>query len=395
MSYDAEVLADSPRAYWKLSESSGSSFADSSGNSLTLTKGSTGTINYNQTPIAPGLNSCIEMAGADAWLSRAHDALLNLGNVYTLEAWVTPTVLTGLNWANIVDKSAGAYCFGYYNGGAGPSGQVISVRSNIAVLQTSSSNLTVSQPYHLVVTKNGSTRAMYVNGVSVGTGGTNSTCANNSSTFYLGRSGNTTSATNHMRGFISNVAIYPTALSSTRIAAHYTAATIVDPGATLNVNYSQNIKASLDCNLTNLTGTEDVELEYGTSSGVYTHSIPLTATNGTQTKILTGLSEGTTYYARVNIDNTYFSDEEDFTTTEFTILDSETGYVGQTTAFVKWEIDNIYDETVTIVLTDLDDGSSSDEISWSLDDGWNTKKLTGLDYYTNYKAELKINGVIR
>lgn len=46
--YDAEVSSDSPEAWLKLNESSGSSFTDSSGNSWTGTL--TGTVDYSQTP---------------------------------------------------------------------------------------------------------------------------------------------------------------------------------------------------------------------------------------------------------------------------------------------------------------------------------------------------------
>ena len=129
MSYDTEVLADSPRAYWKLDETSGSSFADSSGNSQTLSLTGAG-ISYSQSPIAPGINNGIALTAATTYLSKTDSASspLDVGDVWTLEAWVYPSSISGASWANVIDKGS-AYAMGFYRqtGGGYTQGEVTGV----------------------------------------------------------------------------------------------------------------------------------------------------------------------------------------------------------------------------------------------------------------------------
>ena len=87
-SYSASVLADSPRAYWRLGEASGTTAADASGNNRT---GS-----YLNTPSlgAPGAltgdsNTAVSFNGVDEYVNVPYLAALN-PTAFTVEAWAYP-----------------------------------------------------------------------------------------------------------------------------------------------------------------------------------------------------------------------------------------------------------------------------------------------------------------
>lgn len=116
MSYDTEVAADSPQIYWKLQDTSGTSAADSSGNSRPGTYNGTATTNY-------ALNQAVSLLPSDSTLksvkfmrdsavesghpttrsnlgdastingkasvSRAYESWMNVsGTAFSVEAWV-------------------------------------------------------------------------------------------------------------------------------------------------------------------------------------------------------------------------------------------------------------------------------------------------------------------
>lgn len=82
--YDAAVLADTPRGYWKLDEPSGN-FADSSGNGLTMT--ASGSLTYSQSGPFTGAGAVLFAAGATGTRSQVSALADNI----TMEAWVYPT----------------------------------------------------------------------------------------------------------------------------------------------------------------------------------------------------------------------------------------------------------------------------------------------------------------
>jgi len=116
MSYDSEVLADSPRLYWKLDETSGTTMADSSGNGRDGT--ASGSFTLNQ-PGPPG-GRAIEITGTstsdgvvvtDAWSPTD----------FSIEWWLNPVsfldynleVTDGTSWGSFHCHTTGAgeiYC---------------------------------------------------------------------------------------------------------------------------------------------------------------------------------------------------------------------------------------------------------------------------------------------
>lgn len=86
MSYSSLVLARSPVGYWRLQETSGTSIADSSGNSLTGTLSGSG---YTQGVTGiPGDAADLALQGSsDIAITVADNNLLDIGGAITLEVW--------------------------------------------------------------------------------------------------------------------------------------------------------------------------------------------------------------------------------------------------------------------------------------------------------------------
>ena len=92
-------------------------------------------------------------------------------------------------------------------------------KANIATIVESTRTITDGLWHHIVAVKNGTAVALYIDGVNVTGTVTNQTLTNaTSSTLRLG-----TDSTLYLNGSLDEVAIYNTALSPQRIAAHFTA----------------------------------------------------------------------------------------------------------------------------------------------------------------------------
>lgn len=214
MGYVEEVLADSPRAFYRMNESSGLP-QDSSGNGLHMTT-TTGTPIYGLPgPIADG-NTAIQLPSA-GYFSRADNALLDLGDVFSLEGWFQRTE-TGASDKAILGKGSCAYLLRLST-----SHLAEMLRSQVQGLVTSGDHPTITNTtawYHAVGTKNGASFFLYLNGADMSASEVNSVCVDNALDFMLGADHLGTTAGQLI---LANLAVYPTALSATRIKAHYDA----------------------------------------------------------------------------------------------------------------------------------------------------------------------------
>jgi hypothetical protein len=207
--YESTILADSPVAWWRLGEASGNP-QDSAGTNHVTTVG--GTPTYGATGAIAG-NDAVYLSGTNEDFQVPDIAALDLGDTFTLEAWVDPDS-SGAHMA-IVSKAPGAYYLRL-----NPSNALQLVRSQTAEICTST--VTLGPGYHhCVATKSGATVHLYVDGSDVTGTVTDSTCADN--TFVL-RIGSDDGDGEWFIGSIDEVALYGTALSSTRVLAHYDAA---------------------------------------------------------------------------------------------------------------------------------------------------------------------------
>lgn len=181
---------------------------DWSGNSLYGT--------HNATEGQPGLHTgnlySYGFNGTTQFASRSDSSLLNLGNTFTLEAFIKLDG-SGSGTRTIIDKGFGAYWLLI-----DASNQIMLYRVGSGPVALSSISLDTN-PHHIAVTKSGSTVTVYVDGIDV-TGATNGaiTFTDTANDFRVGQE---ISGGSYFKGHISDVALYPTALSAARIDAHY------------------------------------------------------------------------------------------------------------------------------------------------------------------------------
>lgn len=210
--YADVVMADSPVAYWRLGEPSGTTLDDAtaSANDMTLASGTLGYAGL----LTGDSDTCLDLNGSSNCASRAIDASLNVGDNFTIEAWINADV-----WVN-----SGVI----YNHGVGTGSPSLELSTGgfvflwvggTPVASNTVGDLTTGTIYHIVATKNGSTRAIYINGVDVTSPGSNAT-ANNSQT-GVRSIGSYDAGGQYFNGRIDEVAIYGTALTKAQVAEHY------------------------------------------------------------------------------------------------------------------------------------------------------------------------------
>ena len=234
MSYSAEVLADTPEAFYRLGESSGTTMADSSGN------GRDGVYEGSPTLGAAGLlvsdaDTAVTFDGTDD-RGRVAAASWMDATSFTIEAVIKPSSIAGVR---TIAGRYDSFASGLFTNS---SWQLRIENGNLQLyvfaggtpIKIEVGGIVAGTTYHVAATRDGSTGAsvLYVDGTSVATG---TLAGMNASTrdLCLGR---TTPATGGepFAGEIDEVAFYSSVLSSARIADHYTAAvTAGDPAGAL------------------------------------------------------------------------------------------------------------------------------------------------------------------
>lgn len=223
--YGAEVMADSPLAFWKLDEPGGSTSAvDSSGNGRTAS--GSPVFGNASTPIPDKTTAGFSNFG----LLDAGDVLGQVGASITVECFMR--LNTGWpgggngQWAPLVTK-------GGAGGGWGLSRRAAtnSLSFNLG-FNSGFGSVTASAEYgtgwtggawfHAVGTYDGSNLRLYQNGVLVATTAYAGGIASNSAATRIAHWAGATNR-NFGTGFLSHVAIFGTALSAGRISAHYAA----------------------------------------------------------------------------------------------------------------------------------------------------------------------------
>jgi hypothetical protein len=144
-----------------------------------------------------------------------------MADTFTLELWVNLDSLpTAGNFYSLIARGTGAadtFALDVDSNG------VVSFFAGGGPTQIASSSAVLSPNggwYHVVATKSGSSRAIYLNKSNVTVLGTNAIVGTGSDGIDIGRYG----GAEYVDGQIDEVAIYPTALSAERVAAHYDAA---------------------------------------------------------------------------------------------------------------------------------------------------------------------------
>jgi hypothetical protein len=217
MTYATEVLADTPRWYLRLGESSGTVAQDATANNLD------GTYEGSPTLAQTGLVS----GDTSVWFDGVDDyaRVLDTTNptAYTIEAIVRADRTTN---QPIVWRSDEAQwnSVSHYIGIQG--GVFIHYLNDGAFRTvTGTTSVVVGTVYHLAATAiNGGAMRLYVNGVEEGTPFTPlGTLWTGGNRYLIAQISQTPNSPNWFQGTIDEVALYTSALSSVRIAAHVAA----------------------------------------------------------------------------------------------------------------------------------------------------------------------------
>lgn len=228
--YRLNVSANNGDAYLAVAEMMlASTLADSSGNghamashALTGTTGKLGIAAQGRTGytvpagILPGASWMNPSTWTvEAWVNRGTG---NGGRILTREAGPGQTVATDYVWSLRLSSSGTLNC-----------PQIVVFRSGSAQFLTSATPVSASSWYHLAATWDGTTLTLYVNGTSVGTLTPGGPISASAATDMILLNAEDTGGTSFTYGVptqaVDEAAFYGTALSASRILAHYNAGT--------------------------------------------------------------------------------------------------------------------------------------------------------------------------
>ena len=218
--YSATVLADSPAAYWRLGEASGTTAADASGN------GRAGSYLNAPTLGQPGAlsgdaNTAVAFNGTNEYVQVPYAGPLNPAT-FTVEAWAFVTGGQGTFRSLVTSRD---YAAGNSRGyvlyaGNDNNWQFWTGNGSWEVLDGPA--VTLNQWTHLVASYDGATMRLYVNGALASSQGAG--YLQNAVRPLRVASGNTDGAANFfLPGRVDEVAVYAGALSAARVSAHYAA----------------------------------------------------------------------------------------------------------------------------------------------------------------------------
>lgn len=201
--YQNAVILATPLMYWPLNEISGSTAVDIvSGVNATYPSG----VLNNQTPLFPALGRCYSLPGTSPNYLTFTSPAINTS--ISCECWIK---LNSTSTGNIIS-------FNDNNGLRIQISTIISViYSSAAILSTSAGSITSGTTYHIVITISSTTTSIYING-SLITSTAHSWPGFSSVVSYIGA---TPAYSERVNGFMSNVAVYNRALTSTEVLSHY------------------------------------------------------------------------------------------------------------------------------------------------------------------------------
>lgn len=215
MSYASEVLADVPGGYWKLDDVSGFP-QDSSGNAHHVTAFLNNAPTLGQTPLAPYLGTCALFAPASQQAySIPSAASLLLGDIWTIEFWGKFSTFRAPDMTPVCKEVTA------YQVSINTNGSISHISSGTAELRKTNVVLATNTVFHIVCTKTGSTYTTYVNGdLQTLNVVSDSATGDNAGALTIGATG-TVAEDEYVNGYLSDVAVYPTVLTQSRVQVHY------------------------------------------------------------------------------------------------------------------------------------------------------------------------------
>jgi len=212
--YEDEILGDSPVGYWRLGEPTGTTAA-SEVNSPAVDGTYVGTYTLGAAGILAD-NTAMSSTSPGGHVSVPYDAAHDVGDSFTLECWYKPTFFQGAISTTLINKGTGLWNMQVYAAVNGE-GYLRLYREDGGGTTVASSSTPVSNSEwtHCVITKNGATTKVYLNGEDVTSPGTNYTFGDQSVGLQIG----------DFWAVLDEVAVYDAALDAATVLSHYRAGT--------------------------------------------------------------------------------------------------------------------------------------------------------------------------
>jgi len=220
--YTAAILSDSPVAYWRLGDLTGTSAADASGNGHAGTY--SGGVALGRAGAVAGTNdAAVLFDGTSGQVTCGHPTAFDLTSNFSLECWFQAVALPPSSgngrWFLGKDVAGGrSYDFGLLNN-AGTIDQCVQING------TSYYGATVTLDglwHHTVATYASSTLRFYLDGIAGPTASASTPPAVTTTDLLIGARGYS-GFQEFFNGTLDEVALYSAALSAARITAHYNA----------------------------------------------------------------------------------------------------------------------------------------------------------------------------
>jgi hypothetical protein len=304
MSYNTEVLADSPLSRWSFEETSGTVIDDSQ--SATRDGTINGGVTLNQPAQLPGSGLGADFNGSSGYVSFSNaSGLLGIGTIEVVasfdtipasastplfsHAWSSGQIIPLVIGFNLNGSTPGKLQVGYFTG-------------SVWVVATWASAPSIATPYHIVGKYDGAALKLRVNGAEVASttvGTVRPVAGTVNNTAYLGRRWD---LAQYHDGKIWDVVLYATALSDARADAHYAA--LIDDGLAPAIAWTTDFTANGTLNiLFTLSQGYAVPVTIDvTGDAVQTDNLGAGRRNHIS---LTGLTLGSTYNLTLTPSNTY------------------------------------------------------------------------------------------
>jgi hypothetical protein len=210
--------------YWRLGEASGVVACDSKGTNFGVYQNGT-TLNVPG-PLSNDPDTAAAFNGSSGWVRIAHDSSLNVGDRFSVEAWVKRGSLGGSGSQVIASKQDGSWVLMF-----NPGNQLVLRRSGIGDVATSTATVTDTTAWHYVVaTKDGADVKLYLDGADVTGTVSNETMIDNAIPLAIGQS----SGAAFFNGAIDEIALYNIALTQSQVSNHYSTGVAVPPPANIS-----------------------------------------------------------------------------------------------------------------------------------------------------------------
>jgi Concanavalin A-like lectin/glucanases superfamily/Fibronectin type III domain len=214
-SYSAAVLADSPVSYWRLGDA-GTTAADARG----VNNGSyfNGAVTGSPSLLgADASNAAVALDGVNDHVRVPSSASLALSSQLSIEAWIKPSTIPAAGQFKSVVTKPESYSLQFN----GPRLEFTIMQFGVRQrLQAPLGAVQAGSTYHVVGTFDGATRRLYVNGVQVASAALTGGATANSQGLFIG---SWSGSNEFFAGAVDEVAVYSSALSASRVAAHRTA----------------------------------------------------------------------------------------------------------------------------------------------------------------------------